>query len=103
MGNKPMNALNMNATQRGEVNEQHQNVVESIVQRDLAMLSTTHQETPWTITQPHAVSVHHDDNHEPIQLFDEVESTWQPWRSATPGYHLPKTGASTPITTSTGF
>jgi hypothetical protein len=72
MGNKPVNAPNTNATQRREVNEQHQNVVESIMQRDLTMLSTTHQETRRTITQPHAMNVHHDDNHEPIQLFDEV-------------------------------
>jgi DNA-binding FadR family transcriptional regulator len=64
MGNKPVNAPNTNATQRREVNEQHQNVVESIMQRDLTMLSTTHQ--------PHAMNVHHDDTHEPIQLFDEV-------------------------------
>jgi hypothetical protein len=42
MKNKPMNAPNMDATQRGEVNEQHQNVAEPIMQKDLATLSTTH-------------------------------------------------------------
>jgi hypothetical protein len=103
MGNKLVNSLNTNVTQRGEINEQHQNVIKLIVQRDLAMLSATHQETPQTITQPHAVSVHHDDNHEHIQLFDEVVSAWQPWHSATPNYNLPRTYASTPITTFVGF
>ncbi len=34
MGNEPMNAPNMDERQRGEVNEQHQNVVKPIVQRD---------------------------------------------------------------------
>jgi hypothetical protein len=42
------------------------------VQKDPTMLSTTHQETPQTTTQPQAMNVYHDDNHEPIQLFDEV-------------------------------
>jgi hypothetical protein len=46
MGDEPMNAPNMDATWRGKVNEQHQNVAESIVQRDPTTLSTTHQETP---------------------------------------------------------
>ncbi len=41
-----VNAPNTNATQRGEVNEQHQNVAKPIVQRDPIMFSTTHQETP---------------------------------------------------------
>jgi hypothetical protein len=36
------------------------------------MLSTIHQETPQTTTQPMVVSVHHDDNHEPVQPFYEV-------------------------------
>ncbi len=49
------------------------------------------------------VSVHNDDNHEPIQPFDEVVSVQQPWWSTTPGYILPKTSASTPITTFAGF
>jgi hypothetical protein len=31
MGDERMNAPNMNATQRGKVNEQHQNVVKSIM------------------------------------------------------------------------
>jgi hypothetical protein len=30
------------------------------------MLSTIHQLTPRTITQPKAMNVYHDDNHEPI-------------------------------------
>jgi len=67
------------------------------------MFSTTHQETPQIITQPHAMNVHHDDNHEPIQLFDEVVSARQPWRFATPSYNLPITNAFTPIITSASF
>jgi len=67
------------------------------------MFSTTHQETPQIITQPHAMSVHHDDNHEPIQLFDEVVFARQPWQSATPSYNLPRTSAFTPIITSASF
>jgi hypothetical protein len=43
------------------------------------MLSTTHQVTPWTLTQPWAMNVHHDDNHEHVQSFDEVVSTQEPW------------------------
>jgi len=31
MGNEPMNAPNMNGTQRGRVNEQHQNVAELVM------------------------------------------------------------------------
>jgi hypothetical protein len=38
MGDEPVNAPNTNATQKGEINE-HQNVVEPIVQRDLVALS----------------------------------------------------------------
>jgi hypothetical protein len=49
------------------------------------------------------MNVHHDDNHEPIQSFHEVVSTWQPWRSATPSYYFPITSAPTLIATSTGF
>ncbi len=67
------------------------------------MLSTTHQITPQTLTQPWVVNVHHDDNHEHVQLFDEIVSTQQPWRSTTPSYCLPKTNAPKPITTSIGF
>jgi hypothetical protein len=37
-----MNALNTNATQRGEVNEQHQNVPKSVVRRDPMVFSTIH-------------------------------------------------------------
>jgi hypothetical protein len=48
------------------------------------------------------VNVYHDDNHEPIQPFDEVVFAQQPWQSTTPGYDLLRTGASTPIT-SIGF
>jgi hypothetical protein len=46
MGNEHVNALNTDATHRGEINEQHQNVVEPIVQRNPIALSTIHQETP---------------------------------------------------------
>ncbi len=74
-----MNAPNMNATQRGEINEQHQNVTNLVVERDLIVLSTTHQKTPRIITQPKVVSVHNDDNHEHVQLFAKVIFVQQPW------------------------
>jgi hypothetical protein len=54
-------------------------------------------------TQLRVVSVHNDDNHEPIQPFDEVVSIQQPWRSITLGYNLPKIDAYTPITTFASF
>jgi hypothetical protein len=44
--NNKCNALNTNVAQRGRINEQHQNVIEPIVQRDLIVFSTIHQETP---------------------------------------------------------
>jgi hypothetical protein len=44
------------------------------MQINIVALSTTHQETPRTITQPKVVSVHNDENHELVQLFDEVVS-----------------------------
>jgi len=59
---------------RGEMNEQHQNVTKLVVQKDPIMFSITHQETPQIITQPWAMGVHNDDNHKPIQLFDEIVS-----------------------------
>jgi hypothetical protein len=31
IGDEPVNAPNMNVTQRGEINEQHQNVTKSVV------------------------------------------------------------------------
>jgi hypothetical protein len=37
------------------------------------------------------MNVHHDDNHEPIQSFDEIISIKKPWQFATLGYYLPKT------------
>ncbi len=49
------------------------------------------------------MNVYHDDNHEPIQPFDEVVFAQQPWRFATPSYNLPKTDAFTPITTFVSF
>jgi hypothetical protein len=49
------------------------------------------------------MNVHNDDNHELVQLFDEVVSVQQPWQSTAPCYNLPITGASTPITTFVGF
>jgi hypothetical protein len=48
---------------------------------------------PQTLTQPRVASVHNGDNHEHVQLFDEVFYTWQPWRSITLGYNLPRTNA----------
>jgi hypothetical protein len=47
-------------------------VAEAIVKTDPTTLSTIHQETPRTTTQPRVVNVHNGDNHEPIQPFDEV-------------------------------
>ncbi len=38
-----MNAPNMDAAQRGEVNEQHQNVAKQVMQRNPIVLFTTHQ------------------------------------------------------------
>jgi hypothetical protein len=61
-----VNALNMDVAQRGKVNEQHQNATKQVVHKDLAVLSTIHQATPQTSTQPQVMIVHHDDNHEPI-------------------------------------
>ncbi len=49
------------------------------------------------------MNVHNDDNHKPIQLFDEIVSVQQPCRFATLGYNLPITNPSTPITTFVGF
>jgi hypothetical protein len=43
MGNELVNAPNMDATHRGEINEQHQNVMEPIMQRNPITLLTTHQ------------------------------------------------------------
>jgi hypothetical protein len=62
MGDERVNAPHTNATQKGEVNEQHQNVTKPIVQKDPITLSTTRQET--TTTHPRVVNVYHDDNHE---------------------------------------
>ncbi len=49
------------------------------------------------------MNVHHDDNHEHVQPFDEVVFTRQPWQFATLGYYLPKTDMLTPIATSASF
>jgi hypothetical protein len=49
------------------------------------------------------MNVYHDDNHEPIQPFDEVFYVRQPWRSATLGDNLLRTDASTVITTFASF
>jgi hypothetical protein len=49
------------------------------MQRDPIVFSTTHQETPRTITQPRVVNVHNDANHELVQSFDEVVFAQQPW------------------------
>jgi hypothetical protein len=48
------------------------------MQRNPIALSTTHQETPQTITQLRVVSVDNDDNHEHVQLFDEFVFVQQP-------------------------
>jgi hypothetical protein len=71
--------------------------------KDPIVLSTIHQLTPQTSTQPQAAIVHHDDNYEHVQLFDEVVSTQQPWRSTTLSYYLPITNARTTITRFIGF
>jgi hypothetical protein len=42
------------------------------------MLLTIHKKTPQIITQPWAMNVYHDDNHEPIHLFDEIIFARQP-------------------------
>ncbi len=52
-----MNASNMDVTQRGEINEQHQNASKQVVQKDPIMFSTIRQ-TPQTSTQLKVVSVH---------------------------------------------
>jgi hypothetical protein len=49
------------------------------------------------------MNVHHDDNHEPIQLFNKAISAKQPSQYATLGYYLHRIGAPTPIATSIGF
>jgi len=97
-----MNASNVGATQRGEVNEQHQNATKHVVQRDPIMFFTIHQ-TPQTSTQLRVMNVHNDGNHEPIQPFDEVVSIQQPWQSTIQGYYLPRKGSLTLIATSIGF
>jgi hypothetical protein len=66
MGNELVNAPKTDATQRGEVNEQHQNVEKSVIERNLVAFSTIHQKTSQTITQSRVVSVHNDDNHEHV-------------------------------------
>jgi hypothetical protein len=43
MEDEPMNTPNTNATQRGEVNEQHQNEAKLVVQINLVAFSTIHQ------------------------------------------------------------
>jgi hypothetical protein len=55
MGNKLVNAPNIDATQRGKANEQHKKRIKLVVQRDLVAFSTTHQATPQTSTHPHVV------------------------------------------------
>ncbi len=49
------------------------------------------------------VNAHNDDNHELVQLFDEVLSVQQPWQFVTLGYNILETNASTPIITFAGF
>jgi hypothetical protein len=49
------------------------------------------------------MNLYYDDNHELVQLFDEIVSAQQPRWYATPCYNLPITSAFTPIATSIGF
>ncbi len=49
------------------------------------------------------MNVHNDDNHEHVQLFNEVVFAQQPWCFVTLGYNLPRTDAFTPIITFIGF
>ncbi len=49
------------------------------------------------------MNVYHDDNHEPIQPFDEVVFVLQPWQFVTSGNNLPKIDAFPPITTFVSF
>jgi hypothetical protein len=49
------------------------------------------------------MNVYHDDNHEHVQLFDEIVYVQQPWQSTTLSYNLPITDASTPISISANF
>jgi hypothetical protein len=73
------------------------------VQKYLVLFSSTHQETPQITTQLKVVNVHYDDNHEPVQPFDEVVSVQQPWQSPTPSYNIFRIDAFTLITTSPSF
>jgi hypothetical protein len=47
-----MNAPNIDAAHRIEANEQHQVVAEPVMQKETTSISTTHQVTPQTLTQP---------------------------------------------------
>jgi hypothetical protein len=49
------------------------------------------------------MNVHHEDNHETIQSFNEFEFAKKPLWFATPSYYLPKFGAPTLIATSIDF
>jgi hypothetical protein len=52
MGDEPMNAPNIDVAHTLEANEQHQAVVEPVMQRETTNTSTIHQVTPQTSTQP---------------------------------------------------
>ncbi len=41
-----MSALNLDATYKGQANGQYQNATKHVVQKDLVVLSTTHQARP---------------------------------------------------------
>ncbi len=45
-GDEHVNAPNMDVAQKGNVNEQHQNVAKLVMQSDVRAFSTTHQKTP---------------------------------------------------------
>jgi hypothetical protein len=46
MRDELVNAPNTDVAHKGKVNEQHQNVLELVVQRDPVVFSTIHQERP---------------------------------------------------------
>lgn len=71
MGNELVNVSNVNVAQKENDFEWHQNETTQVVQRNQAVLSNTHQ-TPQISTQQRAVNVQNGDNHEHVQLFDEV-------------------------------
>jgi hypothetical protein len=66
MGNESL-ISNVDAAQRGKVNEQHQNETTQFVQRDLTTLFNIHQ-TPQMSTQQRVLNVQNGD--------DNIKFTW---------------------------